>query len=62
MVIAAMQPAVGDELVGVRLGHDAVRDEALEHLGEREPVVLQRFCGGLHGREYSQPLRNRQAF
>ncbi len=62
VVIAAVQPAIRDQLVRVRLGHDALGDEGLEHLGEREAVILYRFCGGLHGGKYSQPPRNRQAF
>ena len=62
VVIAAVQPAICDELVCVSPGNEAFGDEGLEHLGEREAVILVRFCGCLHGREYSQPPLNRQAF
>jgi hypothetical protein len=55
VVIAAVQPAVGHQLVRVRPGHEPFGDEGMEHLGEREAVILYRFCGSLHGREYSQP-------
>ena len=62
VVIAAMQPAISDELVRVRPGHEPFGDEGLQHLGQREAVILYRFCGSLHGGEYSQPPLNGQAF
>jgi len=62
MVVAAMQPAVGDQLFTLGLGHEAVGDHRLEHLGEGEAMVLPRFRHSLHGREYSYAPNNRQAF
>ena len=62
VVIAAMQPAVGEQLVRVGLGHQTVRNERLQHLGEGEAVVLPHFRCSLHGGEYSHAPRNRQAF
>ncbi len=56
MVVAAMEPSVGDELVGIRLGHDAVRDEGLEHLGEREAVILNGALCWLHGWNIATPF------
>jgi len=62
MMVAAVQPAIGGELVRVGLEDHAFGDEALEDLGERQSVVLHHLGGGLHGREYSQPPWNGQAF
>jgi len=55
VVIAAVQPAIRDQLVCVRLEHEAFGDEGLQHLGDREAVVLVRFCGNLHGRNIASP-------
>jgi len=39
VVIAAVQPAIGHQLVSVRLGHEPFGYEGLQHLGEREAVI-----------------------